>query len=199
MRSYSQIGQDIFVKRLLKEENYRGYFVEIGGHLPTEINNTMLLEESGWNGISFDIIDYRQEWKIRNTPLLIEDAVNCDFVKIFSDNSVPDIVDYLSVDVELEGERYKALLNCWKAGREYKIITIEHDSHMGYSETEREPQRNFLSSEGYYLLFGNVKNSDGVSYEDWWINPKFFDTEKLEKLASDGEVWSTIIEKIKYL
>ena len=129
--------------------------------------------------------------------MLIEDAINCDFVKIFEANSVPNIVDYLSIDVELEGERYKALLNCWKAGREYKIITIEHDSHMGYSETEREPQRNFLCSKGYFLLFGNVKNSDGVAYEDWWINPKFFDVEKLSKLASDGEVWSDIIKKVK--
>jgi len=57
MKSYSQIGQDIFVKNLLKKDNYKGYFVEIGGYLPTEINNTMLLEESGWNGISLDIID----------------------------------------------------------------------------------------------------------------------------------------------
>ena len=110
--------------------------------------------------------------------MLIEDAVNCNFIEIFDRHSVPSVVDYLSVDVELEGERFKALVNCWKAGREYKIITIEHDSHMGYSETERKPQRNFLTSEGYHLLFGNVKNSDGVPYEDWWVNPKYFNMDE---------------------
>lgn len=196
MKSYSQIGQDIFVKKLINEANYTGYFVEIGGYLPDEINNTMLLEQTGWNGISLDIIDYSEQWKIRNTPLLIEDAVNCNFIEIFDRHSVPSVVDYLSVDVELEGERFKALVNCWKAGREYKIITIEHDSHMGYSETERKPQRNFLTSEGYHLLFGNVKNSDGVPYEDWWVNPKYFNMDDLIKIGSDGEIWTDIISKL---
>jgi hypothetical protein len=58
MKSYGQIGQDIFVMKLLNEQNYEGYFVEIGGYLPIEINNTMLLEENGWSGISIDINDY---------------------------------------------------------------------------------------------------------------------------------------------
>lgn len=196
MKSYSQIGQDNFVMKLINDPSHAGYFVEIGGYLPTEINNTMLLEESGWNGISFDIIDYREEWNVRNTPLLVEDAINCDFSALFTQHAVPAIVDYLSVDVEKEGERFQALINCWKAGREYKIITIEHDQHMGYSESERKPQRDFLQAEGYFLLFGNVKNSDGVAYEDWWVNPKFFDMSKLTSLASEGEIWSNIISKL---
>lgn len=196
MKSYSQIGQDNFVLKTINDLSHIGYFVEIGGYLPNQINNTMLLEEVGWKGISFDIIDYREEWKLRKTPLLVEDAINCDFSTLFSQNSVPMIVDYLSVDVEKEGERYQALLNCWKAGREYKIITIEHDQHMGYSESERKPQRDFLNNENYFLLFGNVKNSDGVAFEDWWINPKFFDMNKFTALASEGEIWSDIISKI---
>ena len=199
MKSYAQIGQDIFVMRLLNEQNYKGYFVEIGGYLPIEINNTMLLEENGWSGISLDINDYSEQWKVRKTPLLIRDAINCDFNQIFSENSVPAVVDYLSVDVELEGERYKALLNCWNADREYKIITIEHDQYMGYSESERKPQRDFLTANGYHLLFGNVKNSDGVAYEDWWINPKFFDMDKLSPLSSDGEIWTNILSKLENL
>lgn len=196
MKSYSQIGQDLFVKSLIGEEN-KGYFIEIGGYLPTEINNTFLLEQMGWDGISFDIIDYTKEWGIRKTPLIIQNAVICDFSSIFSEFLVPSTVDYLSVDVEVEGERYKSLVNCWKAGREYKIITIEHDSHLGYSDTERMPQRNFLKSQGYFLIFGDVKNSEDTSYEDWWINPNYFDMVKMTKLSSEGERWTEILQKLK--
>lgn len=193
MKSYSQIGQDLFVQKLIGD---KGYFIEIGGYLPTEINNTFLLETLGWEGISFDIVNYRDQWACRRTELVVADAVTLDFKTFFEEKNVPGIVDYLSVDVEIEGQRYLSLVSCWKAGREYKIITIEHDSHIGYSESERKPQRDFLHQEGYFLLFGNVKNKDGASYEDWWINPKFFNFEKISSLSSDGEYWGDIIEKI---
>jgi hypothetical protein len=116
--------------------------------------------------------------------------------KIFNDKSVPSVVDYLSVDVELEGERYKSLLNCWKANRKFKIITIEHDSHVGFSESEKKPQREFLISQGHFLLFGDVTNKEGASYEDWWINPEFFNLDDLIGMKSEGEYWVNIIEKI---
>jgi hypothetical protein len=193
MKSYSQIGQDLFVQKLIGND---GYFVELGGHLPIEINNTFLLESIGWNGISFDIVDYRKVWECRKTKLVVADATSFDFLSFFEENSVPKIIDYLSVDVELEGERYLSLVNCWKSNREYKIITIEHDSHLGYEESERKPQRDFLTERGYFLIFGNVKNKEGTPYEDWWINPNFFDMEKLTPLSSDGEYWENIIEKI---
>ena len=196
MKSYSQIGQDIFVQKLIGN---LGYFVEIGGHLPDEINNTFMLENIGWSGISFDIVDYRKKWEIRRTPLFVENCVTCDFIKIFNDKSVPSVVDYLSVDVELEGERYKSLLNCWKANRKFKIITIEHDSHVGFSESEKKPQREFLTSQGYFLLFGDVTNKEGASYEDWWINPEFFNMDDLIGMKSEGEYWVNIIEKIKMI
>jgi hypothetical protein len=193
MKNYSQIGQDIFVQKLIGNA---GYFVEIGGHHPININNTYLLELSGWNGISLDIVDYRDEWKIRKTPFLVEDALSCDFSSIFSQYNMPELIDYLSIDVEKEGERYRALLNCWRSNKTYKIITIEHDAHVGYSETERKPQRDFLLSEGYFLLFGDVKNQDGAAYEDWWINPIHFDMNKMNDIKSEGEVWTSILNKL---
>jgi hypothetical protein len=193
MKNYSQIGQDLFVQKLIGNT---GYFVEIGGYHPININNTYLLELLGWNGISLDIVDYRNEWKIRKTPLLVEDALSCDFSSIFSQYNTPELIDYLSIDVEKEGERYRSLLNCWRSNKTYKIITIEHDSHVGYSETERKPQRDFLSSEGYFLLFGDVKNQDGTSYEDWWINPIHFDMNKMNNIKSEGEIWTSILNKL---
>ena len=49
--SHSQIGQDLFVLRELKEKR-GGFFVEIGGHDGVTHSNTYLLEkEYEWEGI----------------------------------------------------------------------------------------------------------------------------------------------------
>jgi hypothetical protein len=53
--TYSQIGQDVFVKRILQEKN-NGLFFDIGGGYPIYINNTYLFERHyNWNGISIDL------------------------------------------------------------------------------------------------------------------------------------------------
>ena len=67
MKTYAQIGQDLFVQKLISNP---GYFVEIGGYLPIEINNTYLLELSGWEGISLDIVDHTEKWKVRKTSFI---------------------------------------------------------------------------------------------------------------------------------
>ena len=43
-KSYSQIGQDTFVKRLLQEKT-NGLFLDIGGAWPIYLNNTYLFEK----------------------------------------------------------------------------------------------------------------------------------------------------------
>jgi hypothetical protein len=168
-KTYSQIGQDLFVLSLFPQ-GYKGFFMDIGCQLPENINNTLLLEENGWNGISFDIEDYSKEWGYRKTPFILADAFKCDF----NQYNIPAIVDYLSLDINLcEGSRFamiKRLLN--EFSFEYKVITIEHDSYRGYEFTERNPQRIFLIEKGYLPARANVKNK--YPFEDWWINPKYF-------------------------
>lgn len=67
---------------------------------------------------------------------------------------------------------------------------------MGYSLSERAPQREFLKNNGYFLLFGDVKNDQGAAYEDWWINPEFFDLDLYDQMKSEGENWRNIIDKL---
>ena len=175
-KSYSQAGQDIFVLSLF-EKNYKGVFVDIGCQGPEIINNTLLLEENGWTGISFDIIDYSGEWQIRKTPFIVQDALICDYKKIFEEQNFNNPIDYLSLDIEGDGQRYQALKQVMKSGYEFKAITIEHDAYRGYDLTERQPQRKFLNEIGYLLLCADII-CGGCQMEDWWINPKYFKESK---------------------
>ena len=194
-KNYSQIGQDRFVLWLFKKD-YRGVFVDIGCSLPDKINNTLLLEENGWTGISLDIVDYKKEWQIRKTSFLMEDALKCDYKQIFNQNNIPNIIDYLNLDIEGEGLRYLALKRIIESDYEFKVITIEHDAYRGYDLTERVPQRKLLTDKKYFLLCSNVL-SNGVPLEDWWINPKYFKFEEYEAIICDGLSYNDILKKIK--
>lgn len=197
MKTYSQAKQDLFVLSFFSE-NYSGVFVDVGCWMPDRINNTLLLEENGWYGVSFDITDMSNEWKIRKTPFICTNALTCDFKKLFDENLIPKVVDYLSLDVEGNGDRFNALVNVFKSEREFKIITIEHDAWRGYTETERKRQRDFLNKHNYFLLCSNVagKRIPFNPMEDWWINPKYIDKEEYMVLFSESLSCDEILEKI---
>lgn len=165
-KSYSQVGQDLFVLSLFPE-GYKGTFLDIGCQLPRHINNTLLLEERGWNGTSIDYKDYSKEWRHRNTRYVCTDALNCDYVEL----EVPLLVDYLSLDIsQYPGARYDAISRLFEQGFEFNVITIEHDAYLGYDKSEREPQRKLLKEHGYKLYSSDI-SSNGQPFEDWWINP----------------------------
>jgi hypothetical protein len=197
MESFSQCGQDIFVLSLLNKKN--GTFLDLGCYLPKNINNTYLLEQQGWSGISLDITDYKKEWEIRKTPFIKTDCLLEDYEKLLKKYYIENVIDYLSLDMEIVGDRYKLLDIIMKTGYEFKVITIEHDSHLGseYVNKEKIPQRNLLNRLGYFLLCSNVSHKDYPKdyYEDWWINPKFFDKKDYESWVSDKESFDIIFKK----
>jgi len=197
MESFSQCGQDIFVLSLLNKKN--GTFLDLGCYLPKNINNTYLLEQQGWSGISLDITDYKKEWEIRKTPFIKTDCLLEDYEKLLKKYYIENVIDYLSLDMEIVGDRYKLLDIIMKTGYEFKVITIEHDSHLGseYVNKEKIPQRNLLNRLGYFLLCSNVSHKDYPKdyYEDWWINPKFFDKKYYESWVSDKESFDIIFKK----
>jgi hypothetical protein len=162
----SQVGQDLWVLSLIK----KGIFLDIGCRGPEELNNTFLLEQNGWDGVSIDIVDYSKEWKERKTTFICADALTFDYRMNLT--KFPFLIDYLSLDIEGDGDRFKALLKVISDGYEFKVITIEHDSYRVNEELEKIPQRALLKSLGYVLAFPDVKD-DGNEYEDWWINPKY--------------------------
>ena len=69
MVSYSQYGQDAFVYHFIFG-GQNGFFLDIGGNEPIEINNSYLLELNGWKGMAFEPVKtLADKWgKVRKTP-----------------------------------------------------------------------------------------------------------------------------------
>tara|TARA_Y100000389_G_C17413180_1_gene492147 strand:+ start:409 stop:1065 length:657 start_codon:yes stop_codon:yes gene_type:complete len=53
-KSYSMLGEDIFVKKFFKNKK-KGFYVDIGCYHPIDGNNTYLLYKKGWQGINIDL------------------------------------------------------------------------------------------------------------------------------------------------
>ena len=200
--SYSQCGQDLFVLNLLKLKN--GTFLDLGCYLPKNINNTFLLEQNGWVGLSLDINDYTKEWGVRENKFIQCDCFTQDYNTLLSENYNTNVIDYLTLDMEVLGDRYRLLKTILNTNYEFKIITIEHDSHLGeqYVNQEKIPQRELLTKMGYVLVCGDVSHKDYPNdyYEDWWVNKKYISEETYSSWLSNKEDFGKILDKnnIKY-
>ena len=195
-KSYSQAGQDVFVLSLFNK-NYKGTFVDVGCQMPFNINNTLLLEENGWTGISFDIVDYGNAWISRRTPFICGDALILNYAELFNKYNLPKIIDYLSLDIEGDGTRFQALKKVIESGYEFKVMTVEHDAYRGYDLTERQPQRKYLNELGYLLLCSDMYIDKINPMEDWWINPKYFNIDDYQHIMCKDLSYKEILEKIK--
>lgn len=185
----SQIGQDEWVAKTTKYKS-EGYFLDIGCGHPFHINNTYYLEKQlSWRGMSIDIgpphteslshisiEQYNKLWiSKRKTPLIISDALTMDFIKTFTQHSFPNIIDYLSIDLDPPTATLKALLRLPMEKYRFNLITFETDYYR--DKSTREKSREFLESHGYKLLVSGVVDYDDVgnSYEqeDWYVHKDF--------------------------
>lgn len=68
--SFSQSGQDKFIYWMVFGEGYKGFFLDVGGNDPIEINNTYFLERKGWTGMAFEPVkEQADKWEgVRETP-----------------------------------------------------------------------------------------------------------------------------------
>lgn len=69
--SFSQCGQDAFIYQMVFGAKKEGFFLDVGGNNPIEINNTYLLEQKGWTGMAFEPVKAQAErWGggTRSTP-----------------------------------------------------------------------------------------------------------------------------------
>jgi hypothetical protein len=165
MKSYSQAGQDLWV---LKESGHKnnGFYIEIGAYDPTNLSNTLLLEQKGWSGISFELSDIQKIWsQKRKNKLVICDATKFDFLNFFIANEVPKNIDYLSLDIDEYSLSCLKILPLEKYN--FSSITIEHDEYIQGSDTKNK-MREILLSYGYKLSCPDVSHNNCI-YEDWWI------------------------------
>lgn len=52
---YSQFGEDVILKELLREDIKNGFYVDVGCYHPKKYSNTHILNKWGWQGINIDM------------------------------------------------------------------------------------------------------------------------------------------------
>ena len=162
---YSEAKQDQFVLHMMNGKI--GTYLEIGAWQPVDCNNTYLLEQNGWTGISLDISShYQGAWEsIRSNPLIIADALTYEYDEV-------DHIDYLQLDIEPPEQTFAVLQKLMQLKTTYSVITYETDRYS--DPTYVQPSRELLLSKGYILAIPDVLCKGGP-FEDWYINPDFID------------------------
>jgi hypothetical protein len=126
--------------------------------------------------------------------------MNVNLDELLDSNYDNKVIDYLSLDMEVLGDRFKLLEKIMETSYEFKVITIEHDSYLSedYVNVEKLPQRKLLKEKGYILVCGDVsqKQHPTLFYEDWWVNSKYFNEEDIKTWFSDKLSCDTIFNKL---
>jgi hypothetical protein len=216
MSFYSQAGQDKFIANMLDFKR-DGYFLEIGSNHPININNTYKLEnELNWKGI---MVEYEPQFlpmykEYRNNSIhIINDATKVDYKKVLEENSFPNNLDYLQIDLDVHnGSTLQALENIdYNVFKSYKFatVTFEHDIYRtNYLET-RKKSREIFDKNGYIRIFPDIQNIEPeYVFEDWYVHPDLISIEKINniiELNRDSYKYNSNIEsssiswdKIKY-
>ena len=195
---YGQLCQGLFAY-LMNERKPGGTYIDVGCRDPYRTNNTWFLEKTlDWTGISIDIVDYSNTWTDRTSTFIQMDALVGDFRATYKEHKIPAVVDYLTHDLEGDGDRYKGLIRMPFDDYEYKVITIEHDAYRGYDLTERQPQREFLQSKGYLLVAADVRSHAGDIQEDWWVHPSHISSELYGPFISESQKFKHIFKFAGY-
>jgi hypothetical protein len=197
----SDAKQDEFVANILKFKK-NGIYVDIGSCGSQASNNSFYFDSQlDWRGICVEIEpQYAPSYSSRkNCRLVIGDATTLNYETLFKEQNFSKDVDYLSLDVDTLS--FSVLQKLPFHLYDFKVITIEHDYYL-YSDTYQKPQREYLQNMGYILLCSNVYVEQSGYYgkmypfEDWYVNPKYFEKDLLDKIKSESEYPSAIVKKI---
>jgi glycosyltransferase involved in cell wall biosynthesis len=184
--NHSQLHQDMFVLCAL-DGLRNGTYLEIGAHEPIFISNTYLLESVfNWRGVSIELDpEMAQRHKSMRSNICCQaDALQIDYEKLLSEQNLPPVIDYLSVDIDPPCNSLSALRKIPHHQYRFKIITFEHDySHGG--KLERIESRLFLESLGYKLVVSDVSWGNRI-IEDWWAHPDHTHKEIISALTRNS-------------
>ena len=176
-QNYSQCYQDMFVLSALDGKK-KGTYLEIGAGRPFYGNNTALLKEWGWKGVSLDISkDFLAQWKKErpNDVCLDQDARYANYLDLSDSIIKTRDIDYLQLDVDPASNTYKVLENIPFDTLKFKVITYEHDYYCDDTKSYRDKSRKLLEDAGYILIAGNISPDENSPYEDWWVSQDVFD------------------------
>ena len=201
-KSVSCEKQDVFVYSLLPIVG--GTFLEVSCGHPVDCNNTFLLEsETDWAGVSVDIGDVEKvfQWsEVRTAEFYRVDATSEALTRRIKEGLDNLHVDYLSLDVDFgpfTNLTHLALERVLNAGVSFKCCTLEHETFK-YGPANRDFTRKLLHDRNYIMLFESVSFPDGSEWEDWWVDPKYFNQDVLN-LKSSNITYTEAVEKVRSL
>ena len=175
--SFSQTAQDLVAFNLCREKSY----LEIGAKGPITRNNTFLLENNGWDVVSFEMLDYRKEWStVRDVDRLnVINIFNYDFSKL------KKYYGYLSLDIDA------LTMNCYidkirPSKIKFDVISMEHDSFN--QPLKSEEQIIELNKDGYICFLKNIHLTERDTafwdrpgpYENIYVSKEIWDENNLE-------------------
>jgi hypothetical protein len=161
-------------------EDQKRFYLELGVGDWDSGNNTLFLEESGWDGISMDIgsrfVDNFN--KNRTNKCIQADALKTNFYDFFKEHNIPKRIDYLQIDLHGDhqpGQKasnditkpLKCLTSLPLQDYRFSVITFDFGNLNAFNNLAiRDAQRQILSSYGYNLLVD-------LFYEDWWVDGEY--------------------------
>lgn len=192
-QNFSQAYQDMFVLSMLNGKR-NGYYLEVGAFDGISLSNTYLLEKGfDWNGISIDIVPsakFSFDQHQRTAKMVVADALTLDYSSLLKENSSPEVIDYLQIDIEPQANTLECLKKIPFNEYKFRVITYETDYYDPASSREESHRilmesREILKSHGYELVVGNVCNvSTKDPFEDWYVKPELVDEEILKIFRS---------------
>jgi hypothetical protein len=198
-RNYStQCDADILTLMLFKGL-HSGNYLEIGAGEPVDSNNTFLLKEWGWNGISVDInSEFSDLWKQQRKEdrLIIQDATTIDYLEILKKYNMPSNIELLQIDLDSHTVASDFLPLLPMDQYNFLLVMVEHDQFYCKTDNKKQIEKFFLEH-GYIKLFNNMvcrnfKNDSWVPFEDWYVMPEYFDDNLLTKFSTANQnlTWS---------
>ena len=107
-KSYAHTEGGLFI--LKKFKNKKGFYVDVGCHHPTRLNNCHLLYKNGWNGINIDI----SEFTIKLFNLIRRKDININIAVSLKQKKVRFYYDklisfYISLNKRKELDRFREI------------------------------------------------------------------------------------------
>lgn len=109
-KSYAHTEEDLFI--LKKFRNKKGFYVDVGCHHPTRLNNCHLLYKNGWSGINIDISEFSIKLfnLVRRRDINVNKAVSLKQkkVKFYYDKLISF---YISLKKRKELDRFREIIS----------------------------------------------------------------------------------------
>lgn len=180
----SEFKQDEIADKFLKSKR-DGFFVDIGASYYEKCNNSYFFEkERNYRGIAVEMnTDFATPWAEHrpNTKMYNEDATLIDYAKILEENNAPDMIDFLSVDIDPNTATWEALKKVMDTKYTFGVIAFEVDYGGDLQNQERfsvrDPSRAYLSARGYVLACELFANGGAYHVDDIWVHKSIYDYE----------------------